>query len=157
MQFSYSFSASAEDIFETVTDPQFLVDRCTALGSLEANCESDGEPLPKVTVQRTEAAELPPIMKKIVGAEQKMETVEQWSETEESYDSHSLTSIAGTPIKIEVAQCLYNTENGSEVSVEMTVTAKIPLLGSKVEPMVASKVRKEMLREFAYIDQSLSA
>ncbi len=153
MEFSYEFTHSAETIFERVTDAQFIVDRCMALGSLDADCHSNGETLPNITTTRTEEAELSALMKKVVGKQQEMKTVEQWSETDESYDSSSITTVANTPIKIAASQSLYNTEEGSQIMVTLTVTAKIPLLRSKVEPMVASKVRREMLREFNYTEQ----
>lgn len=153
MEFSYEFAHSAEEIFEKITDVQFIADRCIALGSLDADCGSDEKALPNITITRTEEAELPALMKKVVGKQQEMKTIEQWSETDESYDSRSMTTVAGTPIKIAATQCLYNTEEGSQITVELTVTAKIPLLRSKVEPMIASKVRKEMLREFEYTEQ----
>ncbi len=156
MEFSYQFSASAEAVFEKMIDADFVAKRCLQLGSLEAACTSDGEDMPEIVIQRTEEAELPTIMKKIVGKQQHMKTVETWSETEESYDSASLTTIKGTPIKIEATQCLYNLESGSEISVSLDVSAKIPLLSSKVEPMVASKVRQEMLREYEYLDAQLN-
>ncbi len=156
MEFSYEFSASAEDVFAHITEPQNVVDRCTALGSLNAECDTDDADLPKITIKRVEEAELPAMMKKIVGKQQEMKTVEQWSETDESYDSESLTTIAGTPIKINAKQSLFNTEDGSEITVELLVKAKIPLVGNKVEAMVASKVRQEMLREYKYIDDALS-
>lgn len=152
MQFSYDFKASAEQVLEKITDPQSVVDRCMALGSLDAECDSNGEALPHVTIRRTEEAELPSMMKKIVGRKQQMETIEKWSETEVSYDSTSVTTIASTPIKIDAKQSLYNTEDGSQITVDLVVSAKIPLVGGKVEGMVATKVRSEMLREFAHVD-----
>jgi len=156
MEFSFEFSASAELVLEKITDPQFLVDRCMELGSIDAECDTDGEALPEIVIQRVEEAELPPMMKKIVGHQQQMKTLEQWSETEDTYESASITTIVGTPIKIDAKQSLYNTETGSEISVNLLVSAKIPLVGKKVEGMVASKVRKEMLREFAYIEEAHS-
>ena len=156
MQFSFEFSASAEDVYENLTDPQTIVDRCIALGSIDAECDSDGEDLPEITIKRVEEAELPPMMKKIVGDKQQLKTVQQWSETEESYDSKSQTSVVGTPIKIDAKQSLYNTEDGSEIEIDLLVSAKIPLVGKKVEGMVASKVRKELLREFAYVNDHLA-
>lgn len=150
MQFTFTFDISAEEVFGKVTDPEFVIERCIALGSINANCESNENQLPQIVITRTESAELPAMMKKIVGQTQKVKTIEQWTETEESYDSSSRTTIAGTPITIDATQCLYNTEAGSEITVELQVVAKIPLLGKKIEPMIASKVRAEMLKEFKY-------
>jgi len=156
MQFSYDFSAGAEEIFSFITDPQSLVNRCMALGSVDAECQSDEADLPLITTTRVEKAEVPAIMKKIVGQQQNMQTIEQWSETEESYDSQSTTTIAGTPIEISVTQSLYNTQSGSQIIIDMVVTAKIPLIGKKIEPMVATKVRKEILKQFDYVEKALS-
>ena len=154
MQFNFLFSHSAEDIFERITDPEFIIKRCLDIGSIEANCDSNGDDLRQLTISRLEAAELPSMMKKVVGDQQQMTTNETWSETSESYDSKSLTTISGTPIKIEASQCLYNTEDGSAIDVTLTVKANIPLIGKKVEPMVATKVREEMLREFEYLESN---
>ena len=152
MQFSYSFNCSAEEIFEALTDPNSIVKKCIENGALKADCVSDEENLPFLKITRTEAAELPALMKKIVGDEQTVETEEQWSETEESYESTSNSVVVGTPIKIIASQSLYNTEDGGRIDVELTVKAAIPLVGKKVEPIVATKIRTEMLNEFAYID-----
>ncbi len=157
MQFTYSFTTTAEDVFERVTDAGFIEARCLAMGSLQAQCQSDDAPLPLIIIHRTEEAELPAIMKKVVGNQQKIQTEEQWSETEESYDSLSLTKVVGTPIEIHATQCLYNLESGSEITVDLTVSAKIPLIGKKIEPMVASKVRTEMLKEFDYVNSTLAS
>ncbi len=152
MQFSHSFNRSAEEVFEALTDPDSIIKKCLDNGALNASCESDGETLPLLKIIRTEAAELPTLMKKIVGDEQTVETEEQWSETEESYESSSHSVVVGTPIKIIASQSLYNTEDGGQIDVELTVKAAIPLVGKKVEPMVATKIRTEMLKEFVYID-----
>ena len=151
MQFTFSFPISAEDIFSQITSPQFLVERCLELGSLDAKCQSDNQHLPILTIVRKEKAELPAMMKKVLGDEQIIKTQQEWSETEESFDNVSTSTIDGAPIKIKATQSLYNLEEGSEISVELKVKANIPLVGKKVEAMVATKIRDELIREFDYL------
>ena len=155
MEFIYHFSGSAEDVFNQVTDPQLIVKRCMDLGSIEASCDSNEEEFPLLTITRKEQADLPAMMKKILGDQQTIKTQQAWSETDESYDNISPTVIDGTPISIKDNQSLYNLEEGSEISVELSVKASIPLVGKKVEAMVATKIREELFREFEYINQQI--
>ena len=153
MEFTFNFSISAEDVFNQITSPEFIIDRCIDLGSLDASCESNEEHLPSLTISRIEQADLPSMMKKILGDQQTIKTRQEWSETDQSYDNVSTTSIEGAPITVKASQSLYNLEEGSEISVDLTVKANIPLVGKKVEAMVATKIRDELIREFEYIEQ----
>ncbi|MEH6584551.1 MAG: DUF2505 family protein, partial [Halioglobus sp.] len=63
MTVSFDFDQDAQTVYDTLTDPQFLVDRSLALGELSAECEvEESESLTVVKLTREVSRDLPKIL-----------------------------------------------------------------------------------------------
>ena len=63
------------------------------------------------------------------------------------YAGTGRVSIAGTPATAKAAMRLADTGSGSELAVDVEVTVKVPIVGSKVEEAVAEQIRNLLSAE----------
>ena len=80
MSIDYHFTAGVERVFALLTDADFLVDRCLALGELAADCtvEDDDDEV-VITLNREVERNLPAFLSRLFESRQNVEMVERWS------------------------------------------------------------------------------
>lgn len=144
----YSFSRDVETIFEKLTDPDFLVERCVALGEKNIQCdvESDGR-LTTVILTRTIKRDLPAVLAKIFGAENQMTMKEKWEDIGKNKIGSYVVDVQGQPVTLSAKFKLKPTDKGCEYSIDYTCKAKIPLLGGKVEDFILGQTEAGMRKE----------
>jgi Protein of unknown function (DUF2505) len=138
-----SYDASPAEVFEMLADPGFRkrVGEALDVVSADINLErdDDGFTLTNDQVQRTEG--LPSFAKKFAGDTTRVIQTEQWSSPTRGtlrIDAPGKpTSMAGT---IE----LVPDGDGTVEVVELEIKAKVPLLGGKLESLMADQVRDGM-------------
>jgi uncharacterized protein YndB with AHSA1/START domain len=138
-----SYDASPAEVFEMLADPGFRKQVGEALEVVSADIslerDGDGFRLTNDQVQRTEG--LPPFAKKIAGDTTRVIQTEEWSSptggTLRIDAPGKPTSMAGT---IE----LVPDGAGTVEVVELEIKAKVPLVGGKLEGLMAEQVRDGM-------------
>ena len=138
-----SYDASPVDVFEMLADPAFREKVGEALGVVSADIvlerNGDGFTLTNDQVQRTEG--LPSFAKKFAGDTTRVIQTEEWSSptagTLRIDAPGKPTSMAGT---IE----LVPDGAGTVEVVELEIKAKVPLVGGKLESLMAAQVRDGM-------------
>lgn len=138
-----SYDASPPEVFEMLADPAFrekvgeALDVVSADITLERN--GDGFTLTNDQVQRTEG--LPSFAKKIAGDTTRVIQTEEWpSATGGTLRIDAVgkpTSMAGTIELVPEGQ-------GTVEVVELEIKAKVPLIGGKLENLMADQVRDGM-------------
>lgn len=153
----YSFSRDVETIFEKLTDPDFLVERCVALGEKNIQCdvESDGR-LTTVILTRTIKRDLPAVLAKIFGAENQMTMKEKWEDIGKNKIGSYVVDVQGQPVTLSAKFKLKPTDKGCEYSIDYTCKAKIPLLGGKVEDFILGQTEAGMRKEMDYLASKLA-
>lgn len=148
----YSFSGSAEKVFDLLTDPDFLVQRCVALGEKNIQCdvESEGRKT-RVILARTIKRDLPAVLAKLFGAENRMVMTEHWEAVGNSWMGHYAVEVEGQPVTLSAKFKLKPTEGGCEYSIDYSCKAKIPLVGGKVEAFILGQTEEGMRREMDYL------
>jgi hypothetical protein len=138
-----SYDASPPEVFEMLADPAFREKVGEALDVVSADItlarNGDGFTLTNDQVQRTEG--LPSFAKKIAGDTTRVIQTEEWS----SASGGTLridavgkpTSMAGTIELVPEGQ-------GTVEVVELEIKAKVPLIGGKLENLMAEQVRDGM-------------
>jgi hypothetical protein len=157
MTSSYSFARDVETVFDKLTDPDFLVERCVALGEKNIQCdvESDGR-VTTVVLTRTIKRDLPAVLAKIFGAENRMVMTEKWEDIGRNKIGSYIVDVQGQPVTLSAKFKLKSTDNGCEYSIDYTCKAKIPLLGGKVEEFILSQTESGMRKEMDYLAGKLA-
>ncbi len=152
----YCFNADANLIFDKLTDPDFLVQRCVALGEKNIQCDVEMEGRKtRVVLARTIKRDLPAVLAKLFGAENRMKMTEQWESVGSSWIGHYTVDVEGQPVTLNAKFKLKPTDGGCEYSIDYSCRAKIPLVGGKVEAFILSQTEEGMRKEMDYLAQQL--
>lgn len=145
-------------------DPEYTEIRRRTLGASEATSDVDGDPAGAFTV-RTELSlptdKVPDIVKPFVGSSVTVKEEQAWSAPapDGSRTGTMGLEVVGTPAGLTADLRLTGTDQHSaEVVIDGDLTAKIPLLGGKIEkaalPYVSKVLRAEERSAAAYRDRS---
>lgn len=153
MSLEFTFSKSADDVFDLLCDPDFLVERSIALGEISADAEVDEDDKGKViiTMRREVKRDLPAFLAKIFNPQQVINLREEWQQIGSNYIGKGEFTVEGQPVVVKADFALKSTDSGCVFSVKYSPKAKIPMIGGKVEKFIEGNCvegsRKEM--EFA--------
>jgi hypothetical protein len=138
-----SYDASPAEVFEMLADPAFREKVSAALDVVSADIAlertGDGFTLTNDQVQRTTG--LPSFARKFAGETTRAIQVEQWPDP----SGGSLRIEApGKPSNVEGMISLEAAGSGTAEVVELEIKVKVPLVGGKLEGLVAEQVRTGM-------------
>jgi uncharacterized protein YndB with AHSA1/START domain len=143
-----TYDAPAAEVYAMLTDPAFRQKSCDAMGVLSADItvEADG-PTATVVIDQVQPTEgVPAFAKKIAGESTRAIQTEDWAEGTRA------TMTLRTPGKpTEISGRLTLTETGSTTveAFEGEAKAKVPLIGGKLEALVADLFKAGMDKEHA--------
>lgn len=143
-----TYDASAAEVYAMLTDPAFRRKSCDAMGVLSADISIQTEgPTASVVIDQVQPTEgVPSFAKKIAGESTRAIQTEEWT------DGTQATMSVKTPGKpTEITGRLTLTETGSSTveTFEGEAKAKVPLIGGKLETLVADLFRAGMDKEHA--------
>jgi len=151
-----AFKASADTVFELLTDPDFLVQRCVALGEKNIQCDVEMEGRKtRVILMRTVKRDLPAVLARLFGSENRMLMTENWEAIGNSWIGHYVVEVEGQPVRLNAKFKLKPTPEGCEYSIDYRCKANIPLVGGKVEAFILSQTEEGMRREMDYLTNRL--
>lgn len=157
MSITQDFAASANKVFEQLCDPDFLVDRCLALGELEAECEVEergGETV--ITMRRTVERKLPAFLARLFNARQQVELVERWKGKGKNRHGSYTLRVLGQPVRVEATLELRPLAGGGcSYTVNHTARADIPLVGRRIEAFILDQTEDGARAELDYLADSL--
>lgn len=143
-----TYDAPAAEVYAMLTDPAFRQKSCDAMGVLSADIsiEPHGAGATVVIDQLQPTAGVPSFAKKIAGESTRAIQTEEWS------DPTSAAMTVRTPGKpTEITGTLTLTETGSTTveTFEGEAKAKVPLIGGKLESLLADLFKAGMDKEHA--------
>lgn len=157
MSVSYEFDHDVQTVYEALTEPQFLVDRCLALGEISAECDvEDDEYGTIVHLVREVSRDLPRVLAKLFDSVQITDMKEEWRPDDDCWQGSWELEVRGQPINISASFELVPTENGSRYTVSHRVKAKIPLVGKQIEKYIMGQTAGGATDELAYLSNYLS-
>ena len=152
MAVDFEFEHDAQTVYDALTDPDFLVDRCLALGELSAECDvEEGEGVTTIRLAREISRDMPALLAKIFGAVQLTEMEERWEPNEHGWHGGWTMKVRGQPVTIFGDFELVNTPTGCRYSVSHRAKAAIPLVGSKVEKFILGQTSDGAIDELTYL------
>lgn len=152
-----SFSARADSVYSAQVDPAFLKDRLKAVGGPQAELVGQKKSASGVTVrlrQGVPARQLPSAVRSFLSGDLVVTREEFWRGVVEGefegsvFEGRMRAMIPGVPGEITARTRVADlAEGGSEWVATAAIRVNIPLLGAKVESLLAEQVRKLMAAE----------
>lgn len=140
----------ADRVYAVMVDPDYLRTRLATIGGKDAalldhTADADGARF-RVR-QGLESKDLPQVVRNFLSGDIVIERTETWTRKEPGrYDGEAQVSIKGTPASAVGGMRLRDLDAAqSELVVRTDVTVKVPIIGGKIESVVAEQV-KELLR-----------
>lgn len=146
-----SFSAPARTVYTTLVDSAFLTERLRALGGKGAalvDHSSTGDQVVFRLRQGLDAQRLPGAVRAILKGDLVVEREERWQRDGDGYASTSRVTISGVPGEINGRARLGDrSDGGSELATTAEARVGIPLVGGKIEGLIADMLLKALKTE----------
>lgn len=156
MSVSRRFDADVETVAALMTDPDFVVDRCLAIGEISAECHAD-EGHDSVTLHTTRVAhqDLPGFLTRLVGEKQTVTVHEVWQRVGDGRKGRYTVRSAVAPIEIEGRFTLEPDDGGSRYHVEHRFRVPIPIIAGRIEKVLERQITATVEAELAYAAERL--
>ena len=152
MAVSFDFDCEPGRVYELLTDPEFLVDRCLDLGELSAECEvTEEDGLTTIELTREVSRDLPKVLAKLFDSVQMMDMTEQWEEDGEGYTGEWTMKVRNQPVTISARFKLVATARGCRYTVNHSAKANILLVGKQVEKYILGQTADGARDELEYL------
>jgi hypothetical protein len=138
--------ATLEQVHEMLATPAFREQVCDSQGVVRhtVQIERDGQGMTVTIDQHQEARGLPGFARKFVGDEIHIVQTEDWTSPEKG-NIH--VSIHGKPGEMAGTALLTEDPDGTTETVNLTVKVNIPLVGGKIEALIADLLAKALRAE----------
>jgi hypothetical protein len=152
---------AAEDVYSVMTDPDYLRARLERLGGpgaglLEHDADTDAA---RYRVRHgLNAKDLPSMVRNVLAGDIVIERTETWTRQDTGrYAGEVDVLIRGTPASAAGGMRLRDVAaGGSELLVKAEATVRVPLVGGKIESIIAEQVTRLLAEETAYTLQWLA-
>jgi len=154
-----SFPAPVTTVYPTLVDEAFLRARLEEIGGKGAallSYDHTGETVAYRLRQGVDAARLPGAVRSILGGDLVVERSERWRPDGQRFASDSEVVINGVPGSIRGQSRLGDHGGGSVLVVRAEVRVSIPLVGGKLEKVVAEQVTKLLAAESEFAEKWLA-
>jgi hypothetical protein len=157
MSVSYEFEHEVQTVYEALTEPQFLVDRCSALGELSAECdvEEAEDGTTTINLLREIERDLPKILAKVFDPVQVMDMTEEWRPDGDGWRGDWHMDVRGQPVVISASFELVPTAQGCQYTVTHSAKAKVPLIGKQLQKYILGQTSDGANDELAYLAEYL--
>jgi hypothetical protein len=150
-----SFPAPVDTVYSILVDEAFLAARLRDIGGKGAallnHITTDDGAAYKLR-QGVDANRLPSAVKSILNGDLIVEREEQWR----GHESSGRATISGVPAEIRSRGRLTRQGESAELLVSAEVKVSIPLIGGKIEKIVAEQVTRLLAAEAEYAEKWLA-
>jgi len=150
-----TYPAPADVVYSTLVDEAFLTERLKAIGGKNAALLShrrEGDRVAFTLRQGVDGERLPSAVRSILKGDLVVEREEHWTAEDGGYVSLGKVSISGVPAEIRSRGRLVD----AGLSVRAEVRVGIPLIGGKIEKVVAEQVEKLLAAEAEFAEKWLA-
>lgn len=151
LQHTLSYEADPASVFAVLSDPEYVAEKCTATGAMDAEVAvtTEGTDTVITTMRKLPSDDLPAFAKSFVGDAITVDQTERWGppSSDGSRDGTLKATFRGTPMKVDATLRLSPGGAGSELRVAGEVKAGIPLMGGSIETFAAEQLTRGLDRE----------
>lgn len=140
---AFEYAADPDAVAALLQDKAFLKERAEAAG--DTNIEVTVESVPdgfRVVVARDKEVELPAFAKKMFKPQNRITDDTTWRREGDQWVASYEVQVAGIPGQVRGKSTLAPSAKGCEYISNFEVTARIPLVGAKLEVMVADRIEE---------------
>jgi hypothetical protein len=140
---TYQYTAAPDAVAALLHDPDFLRARAEASGetNIEVKVEQVADGL-RVVVARDKQVELPAFAKKMFKPQNRIVDDTTWRRKDGQWTAEYQVSVSGVPGEVRGRSVLMPSVTGTSYESDFEVTARIPLVGARLESMVADRVEE---------------
>jgi uncharacterized protein DUF2505 len=154
-----TFSTSADVVYGTLVDESFLTARLRDIGGKGAallDHSRDGDRATFRMRQGVDASRLPGAVRSILNGDLIVEREERWRLEDGHHAGLSRVTITGVPGEIQARSRIAGRDSGATLVITAQVQVNIPLIGGKLEKVVAEQVGKLLATEAEYAEKWLA-
>jgi hypothetical protein len=142
---SYEYAANADQVAALLKDPEFLRKRSEAAGesNVDVRVEETSDGIHVVTA-RDKVVELPSFAKRMFSPSNRIVEDTTWRRQGEQWVAEYAIEITGIPGEVRGRSTLAPTASGCRYESRFEVTARIPMVGGKLEGFVAERIEEQL-------------
>ena len=152
----YQFPHDIDTLFNEITSEPYIHDRCKWIGDRAEVKISDTANGRSVFLDRYVTKNYPKAFKKLFPAEQHMEHNESWERDGNDWKGSYRVDVDGAPVVVESEFTLKKAGTGCDLAIWHTITAKIPVLGGRIEKYILGETRAQFGDQLHYLDLRLA-
>jgi hypothetical protein len=140
---TYEYASDPDTVAKLLHDPAYLKRRSEQAGEtdVDVKVEAVGDGL-HVTVARNREVELPSFAKKMFSPQNRIVEDTTWRRLDGQWVADYSVSIAGIPGDVRGQTTLKPSDKGTVYESNFQVTARIPVVGGKLEAVVADRLEE---------------
>lgn len=143
---TFDYADSAAEVAALLQDPVYLRYRSEIAEERNVDVrveqQSDGV---RVTVSREKDVDIPAFARAVIGGAKRAVESTLWRAEGERFSAEYQIEVPGLPVKTSGKSTFVSTAGGCRYSSTFQVTARIPLIGGKIEALVADGLVEQML------------
>lgn len=144
----FSLPGDPTKVFAVLTNPDFLAAKVALAQSGQYSITGISPDL-TVQVERTVAADLPPMVRKFVGENLVVKEIQTWSKSSDhQYVAQFSLAIPGAPVEIS-GQIKISGDQQTQIEITGKVKVNVPIFGAAAEPQVVGQINKVLADEQA--------
>jgi Protein of unknown function (DUF2505) len=151
---------SAERVFTTMVDAGFLRERLEKIGGKDAALlehTADANTARFRLRQTLDSRDLPSVVRNLLSGDIVIERTETWTRSGSgTYRGGAQVLIRSTPASATGTMSLQDVGAGGELVVRTDVTVQVPIIGGKIESVVAEKVKELLALETDFMIQHIA-
>jgi len=145
----HTLKTDVASAFKLCTEQKSQESIYAKLGGSDVKIKRDGRaPNVKLRISRTEPANPPAAIRKIVPSTTEVSHTEDWAADGDGHSADIAVEIKGVPVKIAGTKSLHPEKGGCSVEWNFDVTSGIPLLGGIIASFAGSEIERKLENEF---------
>jgi hypothetical protein len=153
----YQFPHDIDSVVKEITSEAYIHDRCKWIGDrAEVKREEGADGSVTLILDRYVTKNYPKVFKKLFPAEQHMYHTEKWEPNGNNWKGSYKVEVTGAPVIVESGYTLKQAGTVCDLAIWHSITAKIPILGRRVEKYILSETRAQFGDQLFYLDLRLA-
>jgi Protein of unknown function (DUF2505) len=143
---TFDYPDTPADVSALLQDPVYLRYRSEAAGerNIEVSVQAEADGL-RVTVAREKDVDIPAFARAIIGSKNRAVESTLWRAVGDRFSAEYEIQVPGLPVKTQGKSTFVTSASGCRYTSTFQVTARIPLVGGKIEALVADGLEEQML------------
>jgi len=155
---TFKFKQDVQTVYAFVSNAEEVRKRSVAFGDRDIRIDvSEAGGTKTISNTRLVTADVPGFMKKLFNPTNTVVDKKAWRTEGDKVIGKLDVDVQGTPTEIHGTITIAPAPGGSTYTIDFKGTAKIPLIGGKVEAYVEEQSQKGMREEFEYNQKQLDA